>query len=57
MAKITREQVVRALSRTSTVSYQHQTNPVKAIIRALVADGIAAIDPDDRVRLTERTPR
>lgn len=55
-SKVTREQVVRALSRT-TVAYRHQTNTVKAIIRALVADGIATIDLDDRVRLTEGPPR
>jgi len=50
MSRVTRGQVVRALSRT-TVAYRHQTNTVKAIIRALVADGIATIDPDGRVLL------
>lgn len=56
MAKVTRDQVVRALSRT-TVAYRHQTNTVKAIIRALVADGTATIDQDDRVQLTGKAPQ
>lgn len=61
MAKVTREQVVRALSRTTApVTLRHQTASAQGVIQAMVRDGLAQIDEHDRVHLIptpEGTPQ
>lgn len=57
MAKVTREQVVRALSRTTTpIMLHHQTASAQGVIRAMVRNGEATIDLSGRVRLAASTP-
>jgi hypothetical protein len=43
--------VVRAVSRSTRVTLQHQTGAVQTVIRGLVARGILAVEADGTVRL------